>query len=107
MLESYQNVGGACGLKFQDISKTAVMDVLDFPCVSQSGCMTVQVAEAHAHVQRLVSVVKMATMLVECRTEEQEEVAETTIKDFYAADFETMVKRCNKGITISGGYVEK
>jgi hypothetical protein len=32
--------------------------------------MKVYVAEAHAHVQRLISVVKMATMLV-CTTEEQ------------------------------------
>jgi hypothetical protein len=28
-------------------------------------------SNAHAHVQRLVSVVKMATMLEECTTEEQ------------------------------------
>jgi hypothetical protein len=32
--------------------------------------MTVQVADAHAHVQRIVSVVKMATVLEECTTEE-------------------------------------
>jgi hypothetical protein len=29
------------------------------------------VADAHEHVQRLVSVVKMATMLEDCTTEEQ------------------------------------
>jgi hypothetical protein len=36
--------------------------------------MTVQVADAHMHVQRLVSVVKMATVLEECTTEEQRSV---------------------------------
>jgi hypothetical protein len=36
--------------------------------------MTVSVADAHAHVQRLVSVVKMATMLKECNTKEQHTV---------------------------------
>jgi hypothetical protein len=33
--------------------------------------MRVQVADEHAHVQRLVSVIKMVTMLEECNTEEQ------------------------------------
>jgi hypothetical protein len=33
--------------------------------------MTVQVADVHGHVQRLISVVKLATMLEECATEEQ------------------------------------
>jgi hypothetical protein len=33
--------------------------------------MTVQVADVHAHVQRLVSVVKMVTALEEYSTEEQ------------------------------------
>jgi hypothetical protein len=33
--------------------------------------MTVQVADAHAHVQRLVSVVKMTTVLEDYTTEEQ------------------------------------
>jgi hypothetical protein len=33
--------------------------------------MIVQVADTHAHVQRLVSIVKMATVLEECITEEQ------------------------------------
>jgi hypothetical protein len=36
--------------------------------------MTVYVADAHAHVQRLVSVVKMATVLEECIIEEQRSV---------------------------------
>jgi hypothetical protein len=36
--------------------------------------MTVKVAHKHAHVQRLVSVVKMATILEECITEEQRSV---------------------------------
>jgi hypothetical protein len=33
--------------------------------------MTVQLADSHAHIQRLVSVVKMATVLEEYITEEQ------------------------------------
>jgi hypothetical protein len=33
--------------------------------------MTAQVADAYTHIQRQVSVVKMATMLEECSTEEQ------------------------------------
>jgi hypothetical protein len=33
--------------------------------------MIVWVADAHTHVQRLISVVKMATELEECNTEEQ------------------------------------
>jgi hypothetical protein len=33
--------------------------------------MTVQVADVHAHVEGLVSVGKMATMLEECTSEEQ------------------------------------
>jgi hypothetical protein len=36
--------------------------------------MTAQVADAHAHVQRLVSVVKVATVLEEYTTEEQRSV---------------------------------
>jgi hypothetical protein len=36
--------------------------------------MTVKVAEAHVHVQKLVSTVKMATELEECTTEEQRSV---------------------------------
>jgi hypothetical protein len=36
--------------------------------------MTVKVADAHAHVQRLVSVVEMATVLEECTAEEQRTV---------------------------------
>jgi hypothetical protein len=36
--------------------------------------MTVYVAEAHAHVHRLVSVVKMAIVLEGCTTEEQSSV---------------------------------
>jgi hypothetical protein len=50
------------------------MDVIGFPRISltaQSNFMTVYVADAHAHVQTLVSVVKMATVLEECVTEEQ------------------------------------
>jgi hypothetical protein len=33
--------------------------------------MTVKAPDTHAHVQRLVSVVKMVTMLEECNTQEQ------------------------------------
>jgi hypothetical protein len=36
--------------------------------------MTVLVAEAHAHVQKLVSVVKMVTVFAGCTTEEQRSV---------------------------------
>jgi hypothetical protein len=36
--------------------------------------MTVYVADAHVHVQRLVSLVKMATLLEEYTTEEQRSV---------------------------------
>jgi hypothetical protein len=36
--------------------------------------MTVWVSDAHVHVQRLVSVVKMATVLEECTTVEQRSV---------------------------------
>jgi hypothetical protein len=36
--------------------------------------MTVQIADAHVDVQRLVSVVKMATVLEECITEEQRSI---------------------------------
>jgi hypothetical protein len=32
--------------------------------------MTVSAADAHVHIQKLVSVAKMATMLEECSTEE-------------------------------------
>jgi hypothetical protein len=37
--------------------------------------MTVYVADTHAHVQRLVSVVKMATVLEHCTIEEKHSVA--------------------------------
>jgi hypothetical protein len=36
--------------------------------------MTVYVADAHGYVQKLVSVVKMATVLEECTTEDQRSV---------------------------------
>jgi hypothetical protein len=36
--------------------------------------MTVEVADSHVHLQRLVSVVKMATVLEECSSEEQRSV---------------------------------
>jgi hypothetical protein len=34
-------------------------------------------------------------------------VAETTVKDFYAAGFDALVKRWDKYIDVGGGYVEK
>jgi hypothetical protein len=49
------------------------MDVIGFLCVS-IGSSTVQVAGAHVLVQRLVSIVKMVTVLEECSTEEQHSV---------------------------------
>jgi hypothetical protein len=52
------------------------MDVISFLCVSL-GSSTVQLHDnliAQAHVQRLVSVVKMATVLEEYTTEEQRSV---------------------------------
>jgi hypothetical protein len=42
--------------------------------------MTVEVADAHAHGQRLVSVVKVATVLDECTTEEQRSVVRSVRK---------------------------
>jgi hypothetical protein len=46
------------------------VDVIGFLCLSL-GNSTVQVADAHAHVQRLVSVIKMATVLKACNNEKQ------------------------------------
>jgi hypothetical protein len=46
------------------------MDVMGFLCVSL-GSSTVQVADVQAHVQRLVSAVKMVTVFEEFTTEEQ------------------------------------
>jgi hypothetical protein len=34
-------------------------------------------------------------------------VAETTLKRFYAADFDALVKRLDKCNIVGGGYVEK
>jgi hypothetical protein len=49
----------------QNGSKTAVIDIIEFLCVSL-GISTVKLheslADAHVHVQRLVSVVKMVTV---------------------------------------------
>jgi hypothetical protein len=49
------------------------MDVIGFLCVSL-GSSTLQLADAHAYVQRLVSVVKMASMLQVYTTEEKRSV---------------------------------
>jgi hypothetical protein len=46
---------------------------------AQSSFMTVLVADAHAHVQSLVSVVKMATVLEEYSTEEQRSVVHFSV----------------------------
>jgi hypothetical protein len=46
------------------------MDVIGFLFVSL-GSSTVLEADAHAHVHRLISVVKMTTMLEECTAEGQ------------------------------------
>jgi hypothetical protein len=35
------------------------------------------------------------------------EVADTTVKNFYAAGFGALVKRWEKRISVGGGYVEK
>jgi hypothetical protein len=52
------------------------MDVIGFLCdhyvAAQSSFMRVKVADAHEHVQMLVSVVKMATVLEDYPTEEQQ-----------------------------------
>jgi hypothetical protein len=34
-------------------------------------------------------------------------LAETTVKNFYAASFDALVKRWDKCINVGGGYVEK
>jgi hypothetical protein len=49
------------------------MDVTGFLCVSL-GSSTVELADAHADVQRLVSVAKMANVLEKCTTKEQHSV---------------------------------
>jgi hypothetical protein len=54
---------------------------------AQSSFMTVQVADAHEHVRRLVSVVKMATVLEECSAEEQRSVVRSLwVKGLSAKD---------------------
>jgi hypothetical protein len=53
-------------------SKTAVMDVIGFLCISlvtaQTSFITIWVADVHTYVQRLVSVVKMEAVLEEYTT---------------------------------------
>jgi hypothetical protein len=49
------------------------MDIIGFLCAS-IGSSTVCVVDAYTHIRGLVSVVKMATMLEECTTEEQSQV---------------------------------
>jgi hypothetical protein len=62
--------------------------------------MTVQVADAHAPVQRLVSVVKMETVLEECATDEQRSVVrflwakELNAKDIHKEMFPVYDGKC-------------
>jgi hypothetical protein len=62
----------------RNLSKTAVMYVIGFTYLSLGSStvhlQTVSVADTHVQFQRLVSVVKMATLLEECTTEEQRSV---------------------------------
>jgi hypothetical protein len=55
--------------------------------------MTVYVADAHARIQRLASIVKMATVLEECTTEEQRSVT-----CFFFVDKRLNVKDIHKEI---------
>jgi hypothetical protein len=48
---------------------------------AQASFMTVWVADAHAHVQRLVLVVKMATVLAEYTTEEERSVVRFSVSE--------------------------
>jgi hypothetical protein len=69
---------GRVGKLVTNGSKTAVMDVTGFLCVSL-GSSTLQLhdnpgSEVHAHVQRLVSVVRMQTVLGEYTTGQQRSV---------------------------------
>jgi hypothetical protein len=54
------------------------MDVIGFLYVSL-GSSIVWVPDWHAHVQRLLSVVKMATVLEECATENQRSVVRSFV----------------------------
>jgi hypothetical protein len=62
--------------------------------------MRVYVADAHAHVQRLVSVVKIATVLEECTTGEQRSVVRflwakgLNAKDIHKEMFPVYVWKC-------------
>jgi hypothetical protein len=62
--------------------------------------MTVHLAEAHAHVQRLVSVVKTVTVLEECTTEEQSSVVHLlwsnilNANDFHKKMFPVYGEKC-------------
>jgi hypothetical protein len=47
--------------------------------------MTVQVADAHAHVQRVVSVVNLATMLDGCTTETRRSVVRSMWENEFSA----------------------
>jgi hypothetical protein len=71
------------------------MDVIGFLCVSL-GSSTIQLHDSlgnrgHAHVQRLVLVVKMATVLDECSTEDHRYVVRCGQKDSMLRIF---IKRC-------------
>jgi hypothetical protein len=51
-----------------------MISVCNHQVAAQSTFMTVKLGVAHAHVQKLFSAVKMATMLEECITEEKRPV---------------------------------
>jgi hypothetical protein len=63
--------------------------------------MTVYVADAHAHVQRVVSVVKMATVLDTCTTETQRSVVHSVwekglnAKDIYKEMISVFCGKCD------------
>jgi hypothetical protein len=62
--------------------------------------MTVKVADAHAHVHRLVLLVKMVTMLKECTTEERRSVVRLlwvkglSVKDIHKEMFPVCGGKC-------------
>jgi hypothetical protein len=70
----HQYIRGRVSKYVTNVSKTAVMDVICFLCLSL-GSSTVHLHDSlrtrRICVQRLISVVKMATMREECTTEEQ------------------------------------
>jgi hypothetical protein len=62
-------IGGRVSKQVTNGNKTAVMDVIVFLYVSLGNSTVQQVVDVHVQVQRLVSVVKMATVLEEYTSE--------------------------------------